>query len=282
MEPEDDLAEGRMIHIRPRYYRLFTDPGTEMAAENYSHRELDWEMPLNEAALVSLDVWNRTPWAARDTQDRAEEVVKTRIVPLVDACRAQGLQIIHAPANPVASKSPNWVKLVGEDETRQPAYPKSPEWPPAEFRKKAGPYAKYARPREPQEEEAGRFRAEKRDFHPLVRPVGDEPVIATGEELHRLSAKRGILHLFYVGFHTNACIVMRDYGVYDMRYRGYHAVLVRDCTSGMETHETQDDLTCTRGEIASLEQFDVYTITSDQMIGALEGKPGPSDQNICT
>ena len=261
----------RAIHIRPRYYRLFTDPGTEMAEQNYGHRELDWEMSLSEAALVSLDVWNRTPWAAQDSQDRADEVVETKIVPLVEACRACGLQVVHAPANPVASKSPNYVSLIGEDEKFQAAYPNSPEWPPPEFREKTGPYARYARPHEPQEEQANRFRAESRDFHPLVHPAGDEPVIATGEELHRLCAQRGILHLFYVGFNTNACIVMRDYGVFQMLHRGYQTILVRDCTSGMETHETRENLTCTRGQIASVEQFGVYTVSSEHVIEALKG-----------
>jgi len=133
------------IHIHPRYYRLFTDPGVDMAVENYSYDELDWDMPLTEAALVCLDVWNHTPWAAIDTQERADEIVESKIVPLVDTCRRSGLQVIHAPANPVAAKSPNWAKLIGEDEKRQPAYPNSPDWPPSEFRRKSGKYAKYAR-----------------------------------------------------------------------------------------------------------------------------------------
>lgn len=102
-----------------------------------------------------------------------------------------------------------------------------------------------------------------------MRPEGDEAVIANGEELHRLCAERGILHLFYVGFYTNACIVIRDYGVYQMLYRGYHTILIRDCTTGMELHETQDELFCTRGEIASVEQFEVYTVTSGQIIDGL-------------
>ncbi len=263
------MNENRVVNIQPRYYRLFTDPGIEMAVENYSYDELSWEMPLKEAALISLDVWNRTPWAARDTQDRAEEIVTSRIVPLIEACRAHGLQVIHAPANPVAARSPNWVHLVGEEEKPHPPYPSSPDWPPSEFRQKTGDFAKYARPRETQQEEAARFRSEHRDFHPLVRPDGDEAVIADGEELHRLCAQRGILHLFYVGFYTNACIVLRDYGVYQMVRRGYHAILIRDCTTGMELHETQDDLICTRGEIASVEQFEVYTVTSNQMIDSL-------------
>jgi nicotinamidase-related amidase len=263
------MHKDRTVTIQPRYYRLFTDPGIEQAVSNYAYAELDWEIPLDEAALVCLDVWNRTPWAATDTQDRGEEIVRTKIVPVLETCRAQGMQVVHAPANPVAPKSPNWVDLIDDDEP-QPAYPKSPDWPPADFRRKTGRYAMYARPQEPQEEAGAKFSAEERDFHPLVRPVDDEAVIANGEELHRLCAQRDILHLFYVGFHTNACIVIRDYGVYHMLYRGYHTILIRDCTTGMELHDTQDELICTRGQIASLEQFDVYTITSNQMICSLQ------------
>lgn len=266
----ENPAGGACIHIRPRYYRLFTDAGVEMAEANYSHRELNWEMPLSEAALVSVDVWNHCDYFARDTQEREEEVVANRIVPLVAACREHGLQVIHAPAHPVARKSPNWVKLI-ENESRQPEWPNTPDWPPAEFRQKKGPYAQYARPAEPQSEEQNRFRAERRDFHPAVRPVGEEPVIASGEELHRLCAQRGILHLFYVGFYTNACIPLRDYGIYQMLHRGYKIILVRDCTSGMETHETQADLACTRGYIASFEQFEGYTVTATQFTEALAG-----------
>ncbi|MFC1461887.1 cysteine hydrolase, partial [Verrucomicrobiota bacterium] len=47
-----------MIHVRPRYYRLYTDPGVELGEENFRHRELDWHLPLKEAALVCLDVWS--------------------------------------------------------------------------------------------------------------------------------------------------------------------------------------------------------------------------------
>ena len=257
----------RTVHIRPRYYRLFTDPGTELAEENYRYRELDWPLRLDQAALISLDVWNYH--YSRDTLERIEDISVNRIAPLVAACRAGGLQVIHAPAGPVAQKSPNWVQLMPDDEKPQPRYPKSPVWPPAEFRQKEGAYAEFGRPHEPQQAEIARQREEVRDFHPAVRPVGDEAVVLTGEELHRVCAQRGILFLIYVGFNTNACIVMRDYGTLRMKERGYDVILVRDCTTGMETHETKPDLVCTRGQIASLEQFGVYTVTSDQLVAAL-------------
>ena len=255
------------VRIRPRYVRLYTDPGVDLAEENFGHKQLDWSVELNQAALISLDVWNYH--FARDTLARIDDITIHRIAPLVAACRQAGLQVIHAPAGPVAQKHPNWTKLIPENEKAQPVWPGSPVWPPGDFRQKSGAYTQYARPHEPQEAERSQHRTDLRDFHPAVRPAGDEAVVLNGEELHRLCAQRGILFLFYVGFNTNACIVMRDYGTHAMHTRGYEVILVRDCTTGMETNETKDALMCTRGEIASLEQFGIYTVTSAQLIAAL-------------
>ena len=262
-------ASSRVIRVRPRYYRLYTDPGVELAEENFRYRMLDWQMPLDDAALICLDCWNLH--FSADTLARINDISVNRIVPLVAACRQAGLQVIHAPAPPVAQRHPNWVRLIGDDAKPQTEWPDSPEWPPVEFRKKRGRYATYALPKEPQQEERVRDRQERRDFHPQVRPVGDEAVILGGEELHRLCAQRGIVTLFYVGFNTNACIVMRDGGTLAMLQRGYQVVLMRDCTTGMETHETKEGLTCTRGQIASLEQFGCTTMTSEELIEALAG-----------
>jgi len=77
------------------------------------------------------------------------------------------------------------------------------------------------------------------------------------------------VHLFYVGFNTNACIIYRDYGIKDMTARGYHGIPVRDATTGMETAETYQDMICTKGVIATLEQFGSYTVATDELVAAL-------------
>ena len=263
---EANLDE-RTIRLCPRYYRLYTDPDVDIAEANFRHRTLDWPVRLADTALVSLDVWNYH--FARDTLDRIESITVNRIAPVVAACRRAGLQVIHAPAPRIAQRHPNWVRLVPDHEKPQPQWPRSPAWPPTEFKQRTGGYGALARPQEPQEAERNRVRETQMDFHPAVKPVGDEAVIATGEELHRLCAQRGVLILIYVGFNTNACMVMRDYGTLPMRSRGYEVILLRDCTTGMETHETLPGLACTRGQIASLEQFGAHTMTSDDLIAAL-------------
>lgn len=256
------------IHLRPRYVRLYTDPGVELAEANYQTAMLEWDVPHSEIALVCLDCWN---WHySRDTRERIEEIVREKVAPLLAACRTGGMLVIHAPASPVAQRHPNWVRLT-EGKKQQPAWSDSPAWPPAAFVQKTGPYAAYARPLEPQNAERSAYTMEKRKFHPLVQPIGDEPVVLDGEELHRLCAQRKILHLAYVGFNTNACIMLRDYGLPAMNRRGYTTILIRDGTTGMETADTQKDMACTRGAIADLEQFGSYTLTSQELIDALAG-----------
>ncbi len=268
------------IHLRPRYCRTCTDPGVERAEANYTWANLDWTIPLDQMALVLVDVW---AWAAAaDAHERTDRVTREKIVPVVEAARQRGLTIIHAPAWPVAIKHPNWVALLGGEVQTEaihpvpgmqqpaPAYPDSPKWPPQEFVDRTGEYAQYARPHEPQADEDVEHREQKRCFHPEVQPAEDEPVIMDGEELHRLCAQRGILHLVYAGFHTNMCMTWRDYAAFFMTYfRRYSCLVLRDCTTGLETHETRHDMACTRGTIATMEQDNINTLTGDEFIAAL-------------
>jgi len=258
----------KVMDIAVRYARLHTDPGVELAEANYRYRELDWKVPLNQSALICIDCWD---WHfSRETLARIEDITATRIAPLLAACRKNGMLVIHAPANPVASRHPNFIRIRPEDSRPAPPWSDSPAWPPSEFRSKSGPYAQYGKPTEPTDKGRIEHRETKRKFHPLCEPVGDEPVILDGEDLHRFCAQKRILHLFFIGFNTNACVMMRDYGLPAMARRGYHAVLVRDCTTGMEIADTVEDLTCTKGTIATIEQFLGFTVSSAQLVTALD------------
>ena len=261
-------APSASIRIKPRYARLYTDPGVELAEANYERVTLDWTVPVAEAAVVCIDCWS---WHfSKETLSRINEITERRIAPLLKACREQGLLVIHAPANPVASRHPNFTRMRSDDARPQVAWPDSPAWPPAEFRSKTGAYSQFAKPQEPQDADRVGHRQTGRTFHPLCEPVGDEPVILDGEDLHRFCAERKILHLFFLGFNTNACVMMRDYGLPAMARYGYHAVLLRDCTTGMEIADTLDGLVCTAGTIATIEQFLGYTITSQELVEALQ------------
>ena len=256
-----DVVHDQVLFIHPRYHRWYVDPGVEWLETNTGYATLDWSIPISRAALVLVDVWQRH--YIKDTEAREEAVITNNLVPLITVCRKAGLPVIHAPSAPVAKQHPNWVKLVSEAEM----IPKHDDWPPAQFRNLSGPYQSYARPKEPREAEKQKL--PPLYFHPKVHPVAKEPVVATGEELHRYCKKQGILFLLFAGFNTNACILSRDYGTIQMSNRGYEVILVRDCTTGMESRETQPTLSQTKGAILLLEMFGQYSISSGEVIAGL-------------
>jgi hypothetical protein len=61
----------------------------------------------------------------------------------------------------------------------------------------------------------------------------------------------------------------RDYGLRAMRARGYYLVLLRDCTTGIETADTLPDMAVTKAAIHDYELNDVAgSITSDDFHSA--------------
>lgn len=259
-----DGPEARILSVPPRYYRWHVDPGVEWLETNTDYANLNWNIPVAQAALVLVDVWQRH--YIKDTEARAETIINKDLIPLIAACRRSGLQVIHAPSPEVAKSHANWVKLAPPDE----AAPKQDAWPPIAFRNLSGLYKSYRRPQEPREAE--RQSMPPLTFHPKITPVGKEAVVATGEELHRYCKQEGILFLFFAGFNTNACILSRDYGIPQMSNRGYQTILVRDCTTGMESKYTQAGLGQTAGAILLLEMFGQYSVASAEIINGLPGK----------
>ena len=70
-----------------------------------------------------------------------------------------------------------------------------------------------------------------------------------------------------MGFATNICVMHRDYGILAMGARGYLPILLRDCTIGIESSETLDELLATRGAIHDVERR-YYTATSNDLADA--------------
>jgi nicotinamidase-related amidase len=266
-EPVAGEDPSALLHIQPRYHRWHVDPGVEWLEANTDHAQLDWRIPLSQAALVLVDVWDRH--YLKDAEARAEAIINEKFVPLLAAARRSGLTVIHAPSPPQAMGHPNWV---GARTKPQPSGSAS-DWPPPEFRSKSGQYSAYARPAEPREPELSELRSRLR-MHPKVVPVGDEPVVATGDELDQVCFRNGILFLIYAGFNTNACILMRDYGTLAMSQRGYEVILLRDCTTGMESRQTLPTLDQTNGAILLLEMFGQSSLTSDELLVGLNSSNG--------
>jgi nicotinamidase-related amidase len=255
-------GEGTLLNLPCRYYRVYTDPDVPCIERNFQHVGHVLPVPLEQAALVLVDLWSThyiDSWLRR-----AQEVTLTRILPLMQAAREAGLTVIHGPSPPVADRY-----VQAPPPVPGPPDP-APDWPPRGFRGiyRSGEYAPFGRDQEPRLSAAlERYKTELDIFDP-VKPLPGEPVIHTGPQLHGLLAERKILHLVYAGFATNWCMIGRDYGIIPMNGRGYNVILVRDATTGIEFHDTAEDLTATEIQIREIETKYGWSTTTGEFIEA--------------
>ena len=206
---------------------------------------------------------SRTPVPGRN-----ESFSKRKDTPIIDGLPTARATVDSCPAPNVAKHYSDWQPKPHQTAETATETNQSTQWPPLDFRRKSGLYADFAKPKEARQNEIDHLTA-NRQMHPDVRPKGTDVVITDSQELHRFCSQRQILFLFYLGFNTNACILMRDYGTLEMGMRGYGIIVLRDCTTGIESYQTHDQLWQTRGAVLFLEMFSKYSITSPELIDSL-------------
>jgi len=268
-----DEATGCAMHLKVRTYQRQPKPGGAFDEANFHYEEWPVSIPVTAAALVLVDVWDTHVVASHAA--RTAEIARMRIAPAVAAARSAGVTVIHAPSPVQARRYPQWTRYASEEDASAPAiqtWPVHPvdDWPPPAFRRREGPFAQFRRPQPPPAAHVRDERSERR-VDPSVEPAPEDFVVATGDQLHRLCRDRGILHLFYAGFAANICIPFKDYAIRAFRARGYNVVLLRDCTTAIEGHDTVDELAGTKQAIRELEMADLAaTATSASFIKACE------------
>ena len=261
----------RELQLAVRTYQRQPEPGVECVESNFHYEEWPIRVPVREAAVVLVDVWDTHVIASHAA--RTAEIARTRIAPAIAAARAAAVAIIHAPSPVQARRYPQWTRYATDDDASAPAVQSWPfltagDWPPPAFRRREGHYAQFRRPQSPL---VGQLRGERlhRRIDPSVEPAPDDFVVATGDQLHRLCADRGLLHLFFAGFAANICIPFKDYAIRAFHARGYNCLLLRDCTTAIEGHDTIGTLAGTAQAIRELEMAGLAsTLTSDTFIAA--------------
>lgn len=102
-----------------------------------------------------------------------------------------------------------------------------------------------------------------------MRP--DDTVVETGAQMHRMLAQRGILHLIFAGFAANWCLMGRDYGIRAMSRYGYHILLLRDCTAGVEFPDTLENSLVTEMVIREVEQQYGFSVENEAFLTSCNG-----------
>ena len=241
------------LQLNVQYFQDSTPASVPCREENFVVRELDFALPVEQTALVLIDLWNVhhiDSWI-----ERAEAVTKEAIAPLIGRARECGLTIVQAPSPGVLANFPDKYEVY-QGCTPEPEPGPPPAWPPAEFRSRQGAYACFRGPRD-QEPGIGPYWQSltgQLDISPHIAVEAGDFVVGTGQQLHDLCQERGILHLLFAGFATNWCILGRDYGIRAMRGRGYNTILVRDATEGVEFPDTLTARWATELAVREVEQ----------------------------
>ena len=248
------------IHLTVRYFQDSPPEGQPYREEFFIRRETTMSLPVGQTALVLVDVWNNhfiESWL-----ERASQVTREAVVPVLEAARAAGLTIVHAPCPEVAAQFDQLARH------RPPPHEPEPDWPPADFRSRHGAYAAF---RGPRDQPPGIPRIEPLGMSPAIEVEDDDFVVATGQQLHDLCRGRRILHLVYAGFAANWCVLGRDYGMRAMRRRGYNLILLRDATMGVEFPDTLGELTATELAVREAEQQIGFSASNEDFLAVCRG-----------
>ncbi len=231
------------------------------------YKKHKWTLATNETALVVVDPWDRH--YLNSYQERAAQVCRERIKPVIVACRDAGIAIVFAPTYWVARHYPQFTRYANDQDLTEPEPAPETDWPPKTFRLREKEYSQFALPTTGKVAEIWREMQPQRRILVEIEPQPDDYVIANGDQLQRLLRHKGILHLLYAGFAANVCLSWyRDYSIMAMQKRGYNIILIRDCTAALEAKYTLRSQVMNRWSILWIEMMFGSSTTSNQIIKA--------------
>lgn len=235
-----------------------------------------------ETAIIVCDVWDAHH--CLNAVRRMEQFLP-RLNDVVKTARADGVTIIHAPSDcmatyvdhparkraintPKAAKLPaeigKWCSIIPSEEAA--AYPidqsdGGEDDDPAEHAEWAAKLKSQGRnPKLP-------WKAQ----HPAIEINESTDFISDkGDEVWSILEARGIKNVILTGVHTNMCVLGRPFGLRQLVKNGKNAVLMRDLTDTMYNPQSRpyvSHFTGTERIIDHIEQRVCPTVTSNQIVG---------------
>ncbi|MBX3415238.1 MAG: hypothetical protein KF708_21315 [Pirellulales bacterium] len=220
------------------------------------------EQPFSpgESALLLCDMWDRH-WCPSATARCGELAAK--MAPLVDAARAAGVLIIHAPSDTM--------DFYRDHPARKRALAQAKiELPPARD---------LSDPPLPIDDSDGgcdddpapqMYKAWQRQ-HPLISIADEDLISDDGELVYSHLERRGVKQLFVMGVHTNMCVLGRSFGIRQMARWGMPCVLVRDLTDTMYDPKDRPFVTHNEGTALVVEHIERHwcpSVASDELLRA--------------
>jgi nicotinamidase-related amidase len=203
------------LHLRSR---VETPPGSGQWTELTELREL----PARETAILICDMWD-LHWCRSAT--RRCDAIAHRMAPVIEAARARGVTVIHAPSDCMTfyQDAPQRKRMIDLPPVEPPT-PKEIHEPPLPIDDSDGGCDD-----EPQDPIHKAWTRQ----HPAIRIAEEDGISDNGREVYNLLRHQGIHTILIMGVHTNMCVLGRSFAIRQMTRWGVQCVLVRDLTDTM-------------------------------------------------
>lgn len=202
------------LHLRSR---LETFKGSGQ----WDEVRLTREVPAREVAVIVCDMWDKH-WCEGASR-RADEMA-SRMNPILQAARARGLRIVHAPSETM--------KFYADTPQRQRMQTSSPVEVPKALELTDPPLPIDDSDGGCDTPEKPWYRAWSRQNAKIeIGPF--DGISDDGREVYAFLKKSGVKYLVVMGVHANMCVLNRSFAIKQMTRWGLHCILCRDLTDTM-------------------------------------------------
>ena len=283
-EEVTDRAEAKpekTLKLGARYYTIARVSGPAMKPSGVEglHTKI-LEKPIGQIGLVLVHCWNvgepngpypiepnsHCPGEPTDWVPTAHEIIKNKIKPVLTAARAAGIEVFHMAQWRYADRYPQYLEIKKDPELQTVRVP----------------FERCIRPKSVKEiwdtEYGPNYPGPMWEIYPnefdiakAVRPLPNETVFTTTEQINGICRRKGIDTLVYVGFMADICLVGQPGAIEEMsnKYR-YRCIVLRDCTTAYEYPETYEGKWMKFAAIRNIETRLGFSATAKDFIAACE------------
>jgi nicotinamidase-related amidase len=221
---------------------------------------LDAAVPVPQTAILICDMWDKH-WCSGAS--RRVDGLALKMAPVLDAARARGIQIIHAPSETMDFYKdwPQRRRMLRIAIVEPPA-PLGLSDPPLPIDDSNGGC----------DTGDSTYKAWTRENAKLPMDAADV-ISDDGSQIYSFLRERGIRNLLVMGVHVNMCVLNRSFAIKKMTNWGIRCVLVRDLTDSMYNPKDRPYVTHDRGTELIVEHIERYwcpSMLSGDLMKALE------------
>lgn len=238
--------------------RVESSPGSGQ----WNEVTLSREVPAAETAIIICDMWD-LHWCTGASK-RCDAIAK-RMDPVLEAARAKGVQIIHAPSETMDFYDGTPQRLRAQLAPTAPTALDPPARPPE--------------PPLPIDDSDGGCDTDDTFYlawtrqNPRLQIGKFDAVSDDGQEVFNLLHQLGVKHVLIMGVHTNMCVLNRSFAIRAMTRRGLNCILVRDLTDTMYDPKDPPHVSHDEGTALVVEHIEKYWCPSILSTDLLEGLP---------